>query len=90
MNDTEYPYDIHGYAVGIITFTKAGDGPMAEKILQNAVRSMWDEREGRFYYQRRNRYTKRFTLMRWCQAWMACALSINALAAHHSTSRRER
>ena len=31
--------------------------------------------DGHFYYQRLRHYTKRFSLMRWCQSWMCYALS---------------
>jgi hypothetical protein len=32
--------------------------------------------DGRFYYRKGRYYTKRITLMRWCQAWMAYALAV--------------
>ncbi|MBI5509076.1 MAG: hypothetical protein HY903_10005 [Deltaproteobacteria bacterium] len=74
MWDREYPHDIHGYAVGVLTFTGAGDLDTARRIAAAALEEMWDEGDGRFYYQRRRRFTIRFTLMRWCQAWMSHAL----------------
>jgi hypothetical protein len=75
MYDQEYPYDIHGYAQGILTFTAAGEFDRAAGVLQSALDDMWNAREGRFFYQKHRFYTARFTLMRWCQAWMVHALS---------------
>jgi hypothetical protein len=75
MNDKEFPYDIHGYSQGIITFSAAGRLDLAEKVARAALEDMWNEEKSRFYYQKRRLYTKKFTLLRWCQAWMALALS---------------
>lgn len=75
MHDREYPHDIHGYAQGILTFTIAGELERAARIAQSALEDMWDAREARFFYQKHRFYTVRFTLMRWCQAWMTQALS---------------
>jgi hypothetical protein len=75
MNDREFPYDIHGYSQGIITFSAAGRLDLAEKVARAALDDMWDEESNRFYYQKRKFYTKKFTLLRWCQGWMTLALS---------------
>jgi len=80
MHDQEYPYDIHGYAQGILTFTTAGEFDRAAGIVQSALDDMWEAHEGRFFYQKHRFFTVRFTLMRWCQAWMAHALSSYLLA----------
>ncbi len=76
MSDVEYPYDIHGAAQGILTFARHGaDHPgLAARVGAWALANMYDP-EGRFYYQRTRLYTKRFTLLRWCNAWMARALA---------------
>ena len=68
----QYPRDIHAAAQGIITFTQAGDYMFASRILGWALEAMYDA--GRFYYRRNRFYTRRVTLMRWCQAWMAYAI----------------
>ncbi|MDP6184105.1 MAG: hypothetical protein QF609_09830 [Gammaproteobacteria bacterium] len=75
MSDVEYPYDIHGAAQGILTFSRhRQDYPdLAAKIVDWAIRNMYDP-SGRFYYQQTRYITKRFTLLRWCNAWMARAL----------------
>ena len=42
---------------------------MAMKIAEWAINNMYHP-EGRFYYQETRFYRKRFTLLRWCNAWM--------------------
>ena len=85
MSDRQYPYDIHGAAQGIITFARhrARYGALSERIARWALDEMYDA-EGRFYYQRTRRYTKRFTFLRWCNAWMVRALAALALAQHEN------
>lgn len=80
MSDVEYPYDIHGAAQGILTFARHPQEypDLATRIAHWAIEHMFDPR-GRFYYQRTRWFTKRFTLMRWCNAWMARALARYAL-----------
>ena len=85
MNNRVYPYDIHGSAQGIISFAKAsafvpGYLELARRIANWAIEHMYDQRRGCFYYQKNRFLTKRFTLMRWCNAWMAKALADLLLA----------
>jgi hypothetical protein len=77
MNDKDYPHDIHGAAQGILTFARhEADYPgFAAKVVLWALERMYHP-EGRFYYQETRYYRKTFTLMRWCNAWMARALSV--------------
>ncbi|EMA08753.1 hypothetical protein [Haloarcula marismortui] len=70
-----YPKDIHAATQGIIVFSKAGDFTFARKIIDWVFANLYAG-EGEFYYQKRRFYTKQFTLMRWCQAWMAYAISV--------------
>lgn len=70
---SRYPKDIHAAAQGIITFSLSGDLAVARRILEWTCANLHDG-EGRFFYQKRRYYTKRMTLMRWCQAWMAFAI----------------
>lgn len=72
--ENQYPRDIHASAQGIITFSQAGDTEFARKILNWALDNLYAG-DGRFYYRKQKFYTKRFTLMRWCQSWMAFAIS---------------
>ena len=88
MNNAVYPFDIHGSAQGIISFAKAAyfDADhldTANRIADWAVKNMFDETRGYFYYQKGRLVTKRFTLMRWCNAWMAKGLS-DLLLAHEA------
>lgn len=90
MHDRTLPHDVHGAAQGIITFSQAarfrgGYGRFAHKIADWAVTHLYDAGAGRFYYQVGRWRTKRFTLMRWCNAWMARALT----ALLHMDARRD-
>jgi len=75
MNDKTYPMDVHGAAQGILTFAFAGDLEFATRIANWTHRNLY-KGDGNFAYQKLRWYTKRFTLMRWCNAWMARALSV--------------
>lgn len=81
--EATYPRDIHAAAQGIVTFTHAGDLEFARRIVDWTIENLYAG-NGRFYYQKQKWYTKRFTLMRWCQAWMAYALSEYLVAASNS------
>ncbi len=80
MNDKKYPFDIHGSAQGIITFTKAARHnpsllPQAVLIANWAIKNLYRQNKHDFAY-RQGRYQKwNYSLMRWCNAWMARALS---------------
>ncbi len=80
MHNTKYPYDIHGSAQGIITFTKASRHDskflsQADIILEWAVNNLYRRRHHDFAY-RQGRWLKwNYSLMRWCNAWMARALA---------------
>jgi hypothetical protein len=76
MSDRAYPYDIHGAAQGILTFSRHLDthGDLALRIANWAMDEMYDP-EGRFYHQRTRWYTKKFTQLRWCNAWMVRGLA---------------
>ena len=80
MHDKVYPHDIHGSAQGIITFSQAARfgqeyRELAEKIAQWTLANFYNQRKGYFYYQSGRLWTKKFTLMRWCNAWMAWAIA---------------
>ncbi len=91
MNDKVFPHDIHGAASGILCFRRAAgfwqhQAPqpdpqaaqeaqaMADRIQAWTLQNLYDG-QGRFHYQKTRHLTKRFTLMRWCNAWMCRALS---------------
>ncbi|SFR49203.1 prenyltransferase/squalene oxidase repeat-containing protein [Halorubrum sodomense] len=71
--ESAYPKDVHAAAEGIVLFSAAGDTAFASRIIDWTLSELYAG-DGQFYYQKRRFYTKRFTLMRWCQAWMAFAL----------------
>jgi len=83
-DNQEYPYDIHGAAQGIITFSKISRiAPeylnIAETIYDWTIKHLYSRR-GFFYYQKMRGYTKKFSLMRWCNAWMLYAMGELLLA----------
>jgi hypothetical protein len=80
MNNRITPYDIHGAAQGIITFSKASFFEpqyitKAEEILTWTIKNLYNHKTGDFWYQKNRLFTKKFTLLRWCNGWMARALS---------------
>ena len=81
MSDKDYPHDIHGAAQGIATFSRhMKEWPeLALKIAGWSLERMYDT-DGRFYYQETRWGRKRFTYLRWCNAWMALGLSALACA----------
>jgi hypothetical protein len=76
MHDKEYPYDIHGAAQGILTFSRhMHEYPgFAMRIANWTIENMYHS-TGYFYYQQTKWYKKKFTLLRWCNAWMLRSLS---------------
>jgi hypothetical protein len=76
MSDRDHPHDIHGAAQGILTFSRhrAKYPGLAERIAGWALDRMYRP-EGRFAYQETRYFRKRFTLLRWCNAWMARGLA---------------
>lgn len=75
-----YPRDIHAVSQGILVFTYAGEHEFARRILRWALNNLYGG-DGRFYFRKHRFYTKRITLMRWCQAWMAYAMSEHLAAS---------
>jgi N-acylglucosamine 2-epimerase (GlcNAc 2-epimerase) len=80
FHDRTYPVDIHSVAQSIITLVAfrdldPGNLPLAESVMQWALRRMWDDR-GFFYYQAHRFSTIRTSYMRWSQAWMLLAMSM--------------
>ena len=80
MNDKRYPLDVHGAAQGIITFSKAaGQEPgfisTARKIADWALGNLYRRRTCDFAYRKGRFMTWDYSLMRWCNAWMAKALA---------------
>lgn len=69
-----YPKDIHAVSQGILVFTALDDLEFAGRIVDWALGNLYGG-GGQFYFRKQRFYTRRITLMRWCQAWMAYAIS---------------
>lgn len=79
MHDRRYPCDVHGAAQGIITFTKAARydpswSAPARRTLDWTLKHLYRPARGEFIYRKGRWITYNYTLMRWCNAWMARAL----------------
>ena len=76
MSDRDFPHDIHGAAQGLLTFSRHSDryGLLLDRIAHWSIDRMYHP-DGRFYYQQGSLFTRRFTLLRWCNGWMARGLS---------------
>ena len=72
--ENEYPRDVHASAQGAVVFSMLDDRQFARRIIGWAVTNLSNQK-GAFYHEQRRYYTKRTTLMRWCQAWMAHGIS---------------
>lgn len=89
-SDRIYPADAHSAAQGIVTFAKAArefDPVYLDQARRVAGWCMANLQhpEGWFIYQQGRFWTKRYTLMRWCNAWMAYAFA-SLLIAERATS----
>jgi len=76
MSNKQFPHDVHGSAQGVITFSRHDQEfpGLSRRIASWGLDNLYSG-DGRFYYQKERFHTKTFTLMRWCNAWMAFALS---------------
>jgi hypothetical protein len=72
-SDKIMPYDVHGSAQGILTFANAGDREKALRIASWGIRNFYNG-DGQFAYQKGRFLSKRFTLLHWCNGWMARGL----------------
>jgi len=80
MNNKRYPFDIHGSAQGIITFKKAANYDtmfklQAKNIEGWAVKNLYRGKTHDFSYRKGRLMKWDYSLMRWCNAWMARALA---------------
>ncbi|UOO94459.1 antibiotic ABC transporter permease [Halococcus dombrowskii] len=69
-----YPRDINAAAQGIIVFSRAGEFAAAERIIDWVLGTLYAG-DGKFRFRRERFFTRRVTLMRWCEAAMAYALA---------------
>ena len=80
MSDKRYPYDIHGSAQGILTFKKAATHDpkyqsQAEMIADWTIKNLYRKKTHDFAYRQGRFFKWNYSLMRWCNAWMARALA---------------
>ena len=80
MNDKKFPFDIHGSAQGIITFAKASTIKpeyltLSKKIASWAITNLYNSNKNHFNYRKGRFLDWNYSLMRWCNGWMARALS---------------
>jgi rhamnogalacturonyl hydrolase YesR len=79
MHNRTYPFDVHGSAQGIISFKKASRHDpkyidQAETIARWSIDNLYRSDRNDFIY-RKGRFLKwNYSLMRWCNAWMARSL----------------
>ena len=82
-NSRVWPHDVHGSAQGTLTFALAGDLETARRIASWGLCCFY-KGDGMFAYQRARFVGKRFTLLHWCNGWMARALAALLLAYHRN------
>jgi hypothetical protein len=80
MNNRKYPFDIHGSAQGIITFNKASwhkpeYQQQTEVIYSWALKNLYRRGKHDFVYRQGRLIKWNYSLMRWCNAWMARAIA---------------
>ncbi len=80
MNNKRFPYDIHGAAQGILTFSRAAThhlkyALLAGRILEWTLKHLYNEKTGEFRYRRTRVPGYGYSLMRWCNGWMSLALA---------------
>lgn len=73
-SDKNLPHDVHGSGQGALTFSLAGDRKTAGRIITWAVSNFY-KGNGNFAYQKGLFWNKNFTLLHWCNGWMARGLS---------------
>ena len=79
-NTRVWPHDVHGSAQGILTFALAGELDTAGRIAAWALAHLY-KGDGAFAYQRGRWISKRFTLLHWCNGWMARGMAALLRAA---------
>lgn len=89
MNNKKYPFDIHGSAQGIISFAKASIlfpeyKTQAQKTVLWTISHLFDKKTSEFFYRKGRFLDWKYSLMRWCNAWMT-----RAMAEHITTCEKK-
>lgn len=79
-SDRTLPHDIHGSGQGALTFSLVGELETARRVLSWAIGHLY-KGDGDFAYQKGRFWDKDFTLLHWCNGWMARGLSAFLIAA---------
>ena len=78
-----YPVDIHSPAQLAVTIDALNVyknyAPLVDRVMSWTILNM-QAADGYFFYQKKNLYSTKIPYMRWSQAWMMHALTINLLA----------
>lgn len=79
MSDKTYPFDVHGSAQGLASFSLAvANGYQYQSLLDHigcwAINNLYKS-EGRFIYRKGKLVNYNYTLLRWCNAWMFRGMS---------------
>lgn len=69
-----YPKDIHSLAQGLVVSSMVERFDWCERILSWGIAELYAG-DGRFLLDVHRSYRRSYTLMRWCQAWMAYGLA---------------
>ncbi len=73
-NSRVWPHDVHGSSQGTLTFALAGDRETSLRVATWGVDHFY-KGDGDFEYQRGRYINRRFTLLHWCNGWMARGLA---------------
>ena len=79
MSNKIYPFDVHGAAQGIISFTKAGRHnkeylKFADIVVEKSFELFYRKNQNDFIYRKGQYFNWNFSLMHWCNGWMARAI----------------
>ena len=92
-HDNPYPLDMHNVCQALLTLLKVNPNAeqlaLADKILTRSVELLYEQRSGRFVYQKGKRYTNKVNYMRWTQAWVYYSFSELALVQQRARVEQE-
>lgn len=78
-HNSVYPIDMHSVAQAVLTLSEVGgtaeDYAVVHKVVDWAVRHMYCQKTGWFYYQIHRNYRNKIPYLRWTQAWAYLALT---------------
>ncbi len=91
-HNTIYPIDMHSAAQAVLTLSRVGgtaeDYAIVHKVIDWAVKHMYCQKTGWFYYQIHRNYRNKIPYLRWTQAWAYLALTTYSLMRSPSNLRQ--